>query len=58
MEGQLPTDYIPCINTGPEFHYIKIDENYKHLRTRHILQEDDVEITYQQFRKKHKKVIL
>ena len=72
MEGQLPTEYIPCINstskateyipcinsTSKENKYIRINESRKKLTTRTWLEPGDIEIPYEQFVPKTKKVIL
>ena len=59
MEGQLPTEYIPCINsTSKENKYIRINESRKKLTTRTRLEPGDIEIPYEQFVPKTKKVIL
>ena len=59
MEGQLPTEYIPCINsTSKENKYIRIIESRKKLTTRTWLEPGDIEIPYEQFVPKTKKVIL
>ena len=59
MEGQLPTEYIPCINsTSKENKYIRINESRKKLTTRTRLEHGDIEIQYEQFVPKTKKVIL
>ena len=58
-EGQAPTEYIPCINaTNKEYKYIRIHESRKSLTTRTRLEHGDIEITYEQFVPKTKKVIL
>lgn len=59
MEGQAPTEYIPCINSiNKENKYIRINESKKTLTTRTWLQPGDIEIPYEQFVQKTKKVIL
>ena len=59
MEGQLPTEYIPCINSSnKENKYIRINESRKKLTTRQWLEHGDIEIPYEQFVPKTKKVIL
>ena len=58
MEGQLPTEYVPYERNGPEFHYIKIDEDKKILKTATQLYPGQEEISYQQYISKNKKVIL
>ena len=59
LEGQLPTEYIPCINsTNKENKYIRIYESTKKLTTRTCLEPGDIEIPYEQFVPKTKKVIL
>ena len=59
MEGQAPTEYIPCINsTSKENKYIRINESRKKLTTRTWLEPGDIEIPYEQFVPKTKKVIL
>ena len=59
MEGQLPTEYIPYINSsGKENKYIRINESRKKLTTRTRLEPGDIEIPYEQFVPKTKKVIL
>ena len=58
-EGQAPTEYIPCINsTNKEYKYIRFNESTKKLTTRTRLEPDDIEIPYEQFVPKTKKVIL
>lgn len=58
-EGQAPTEYIPCINaTSKEYKYIRINESTKKLTTRTRLEPGDIEIPYEQFVPKTKKVIL
>ena len=56
--GQKPTDYVPYELNGHEFHYIKIDEAKKILKTATKLYPGQEEIPYQQFISKNKKVIL
>ena len=59
MEGQAPTEYIPCINSiNKENKYIRINESRKTLTTRKWLEPGDIEIPYEQFVPKTKKVIL
>lgn len=59
MGGQAPTEYIPCINSiNKENKYIRINESKKTLTTRTWLQPGDIEIPYEQFVQKTKKVIL
>lgn len=59
MEGQAPTEYIPWINSiNKEHKYIRIHESTKKLTTRTWLQPGDIEIPYEQFVQKTKKVIL
>ena len=58
LEGQLPTEYIPCINSTKENKYIRIHESTKKLTTRTWLEPGDIEIPYEQFVPKTKKVIL
>ena len=55
---QKPTDYVPYERHGHEFHYIKIDEYKKILKTATKLYPGQEEIPYQQFISKNKKVIL
>ena len=58
-EGQAPTEYIPCINaTNKEYKYIRIHESTKKLTTRTGLEPGDIEIPYEQFVPKTKKVII
>ena len=59
MEGQAPTKYIPYINAiNKENKYIRINERTKKLTTRKWLEPGDIEIPYEQFVPKTKKVIL
>ena len=58
MEGQAPTEYIPCINsTNKENKYIRINESTKKLTTRHWLEPGDTEILYEQFVPKTKVIL-
>jgi len=56
--GQKPTEYVPYEQNGPEFHYIKIDEARKILKTATKLYPGQEEIPYQQFISRNRKVIL
>ena len=56
--GQKPTEYVPYERNGPEFHYIKIDEDKNILKTATQLYPGQEEISYQQYISKNKKVIL
>ena len=58
QEGQLPTEYIPCINsTNKKNRYIRINENTKKLTTRQWLGPSDTEILYEQFVPKTKVIL-
>ena len=58
MEGQAPTEYIPCINsTNKKYKYIRINESTKKLTTRTWLEPGDIEIPYEQFVPKPKVIL-
>ena len=58
LGGQLPTEYIPCINsTNKKNRYIRIDESTKKLTTRQWLGPGDTEILYAQFVPKTKVIL-
>ena len=59
LAGQAPTKYISYINPiNKENKYIRINESTKKLTTRKWLEPGDIEIPYEQFISKNKKVIL
>ena len=58
LAGQLPTEYIPCINSiNKENRYIRINESTKNLTTRQWLEPGDTEILYEQFVPKTKVIL-